>query len=328
MTEHILLPHVKLKEIQLVQAHQEWLLRWLSTAETVIEDGDVSASLCLQGILSELAIYGTPKTDWLGVVSTYLTDDNGTPLAYSEQYGKRLYRFNFWLQSPVHAVHCLWFIEQVCQPTSLETQRYAGRIIERIQPSGWIYNPEVSITRQRNRMKSEYMMSMAMGCEILASVGRLPKYTQRFQATLSSTPLTDFLSAEYFRLKALSLLQSLELSPVGVDSVLSACKTAQGFSEFAVESKVDDYMGTAKRTARDKPVPSPLVGLYANAIAVFCPNDVKTDVKNWLKTYGEHLQKEPFDIHAFRIRDEDISFGTDLSPLEIIAASFLIANVN
>lgn len=308
--------------------HQEWLLSWLSTAEIEIEDGDVSASLCLQGILSELAIYGTPKTDWIGVVSAYLTDDNGIPLAYSEQYGKRLYRFNFWLQSPVHAVHCLWFIEQVCRPTSLETQRYADRIIERIQPSGWIYNPEVSRTRQRNRMKSEYMMSMAMGCEILASVGHLLEYPQRFQATLSAAPLTNFLSAEYFRLRTLSLLQSLELAPVGVDRVLSACKTAHGFSEFAVQSKVDDYMGTAKRTARDKSVPSPLVGLYANAIAGFCQNDVKTDVRTWLKAYSQHLQKEPFDIQAFKIRDEDISFGTNLSSLEIIATSFLIANVN
>ena len=329
MIEHILLPHVKLKKMQLVQVHQEWLLTWLSTVESDIEDGNVSASLCLQGILSELAIYGTPKTDWLGVVSTYLTDDDGAPLAYSEKYGKRLYRFNFWVQSPVHAVHCLWFIEQVCQPTSFETQRYANRIIEKIQPSGWIYNPEVSTTQQRNRMKSEYMMSLAMGCEILASVDRLPDYMERFQATLSSSPLTNFLSAEYFRLQTLSLLRSPELAPVGLDSVLAACKTPQGgFSEFAVESKVDDYMGTAKRTARDKPMSSPLVGLYANTIAAFCENAVKTEMRNWLKAYGRHLQKEPLDIQAFKIRDEDISFGTNLSPLEIIAASFLIANAN
>ena len=171
-------------------------------------------------------------------------------------------------------------------------------------------------------------MSMAMGCEILTSVGRLSEYMEYFQATLSSAPLTDFLSAEYFRLKSLALLQSLELAPVGVANVLSACKTAQGFSEFAIESKVDDYMGTAKRTARDKPVPSPLVGLYANAIVAFCENAVKTEMRNWLKAYSRHLQKEPFDIQAFQIRDEDISFGTSLSPLEIIAASFLIANVN
>ena len=186
----------------------------------------------------------------------------------------------------------------------------------------------VSVTRQRNRMKSEYMMSMAMGCEILASAGRLSEYTQPFQATLSSFPVTDFLSAEYFRLKALSLLQSPELAPVGLNDLLSTCKTTPGFSEFAIESKVDDYMGTAKRTGRDKPVSSPLVGLYARAIAEFCPNDLKENVIIWLKAYSGHLKGEPFDIQAFRIRDEDIPFGTDLSPLEIIAASFLIENVN
>ena len=70
------------------------------------------------------------------------------------------------------------------------------------------------------------------------------------------------------------------------------------------------------------------MGLYANAIAEFCPDEMKENVILWLKAYGVHLKREPLDIQAFRIRDEDISFGTDLSPLEIIAASFLIANVN
>jgi hypothetical protein len=177
-------------------------------------------------------------------------------------------------------------------------------------------------------MKSEYMMSMAMGVEILAAVSRLSDASLRFQATLSSTPLTDFLSAEYFRLKALSILQSPELAPTGLERLLSACKIEPGFSEFSVASKVDDYMGTAKRTARDRPIHSPLAGLYANAIAAFCPKDVPDAVTTWLKAYGEHLQKEPFDIPAFRIRDEDIPFGTDVSPLEILAASFIIARID
>jgi hypothetical protein len=328
MTEHILLPHVKLKEIQLVQAHQEWLFRWLSGIENEIENGDVSASLCLQGILSELAIYGAPKTDWLGVMEEYLTDHDGAPLSYSKGYGERLYRFNFWHQSPVHAVHCRWFIEQICQPISQRILKYADLIAFLIQPNGWIYNPKVSITRHRNRMKSEYMMSMAMGCEILASVNRLSDYAEQFQATLSSVPLTDFLSAEHFRLKALSILQTLEFAPIGLAGLLSECRIELGFSEFAISSKVDDYMGTAKRTARDKPVSSPLVGLYAKTIAEFCPDEMKENVILWLKAYGGHLEREPLNIQAFRIRDEDIAFGTDLSPLEIIAASFLIANVN
>ena len=329
MTNHIFLPCVELQELELTQVHQEWLLKWLSVIESEIEDGNVSASLCLQGILSELVVYQTLQTDWLGIIEEYLIDEHQMPIAYSEQYGKRLFRFNFWSQSPIHAIHCMWFVERICLSASKEKiQKYAEFITTSIQPNGWIYNPDVSPTRQRNRMKSEYLMSMAMGCEILASIGRLSDYTQRFQTTLSSLPVTDFLSAEYFRLKALNLLQSPELAPAGLDDLLSDCKTVRGFSEFAIESKVDDYMGTAKRISRDKPMPSPLAGLYANTIAIFCSNDVKTDVRNWLKTYGEHLQKKPFDIQAFRIRDVDISFGTDLSPLEIIAAAFLIANTD
>lgn len=328
MTEHIFLPNVELSKMQLTQVHKEWLLRWLSETESVIEDGDVSTSLCLQGILSELAVYGSSKTDWIGIIQEYLTDVNGVPIAYSEQYGKRLYRFNFWCQSPVHALHCAWFIEQACQSTSKKPQKYAKLITERIQPNGWIYNVNVSTTQERNRMKSEYTMSMAMGSEILKADGCLQEFVQRFQATLSSLPLTGFLSAEYFRLKTFSLLQSPELSPEGLDLLLLDCKITQGFSEFVVKSKIDDYMGTAKRTSRDKPVASPLIGLYANAIASYCSNTVKNDVRNWLQIYSEHLQQEPFDIKAFSIRDEDIPFGTDLTPLEIIAASALIKNFN
>ena len=41
--------------MQLVQTHREWLLKWLSAIESEIENGDVSASLCLQGILKRIS---------------------------------------------------------------------------------------------------------------------------------------------------------------------------------------------------------------------------------------------------------------------------------
>ena len=61
-------------------------------------------------LLAEILLYGKDKTDWLGILNAYLLDNTGNPLAYSEEYGKKLYKFSQWKQIPVHAVHTHWWI--------------------------------------------------------------------------------------------------------------------------------------------------------------------------------------------------------------------------
>jgi len=318
MIEHIFLPTLDIEQVALLPEHRVWLENWLREREPDIERGNVAASMCLQGAMSELLLHHRIVTDWIGIMEEFLTRD-GKPIAYSEQYGKRLYEFAFWIQNEVHAIHARWWVQRVCNVDSgLDFQGLAESLI---QPSGWIYNPQVSPTNLRTRMKSEYVMSLAMGVEILKSDGGLEPHRTEFEGLLSSTPLTGYLSAEYFRAFALNLLGRPELAPTALASVLATCEIGEGYCDFDVRAKVDDYMGTAKRTGRDIPVHSALSALHASFLANLCDPEAKNRTIERVKHFSEHIKSEPMDIQPFRMRDIDIPFGTGLSPLEVMAAS-------
>lgn len=324
MTPHILLPNLTLTELDLLSEHEKWLTTWLQELETNIEAGDIAASLCLQGAISEIALHGTLRTDWLGVMDEYLMRD-GKPIAYSEQYGNRLYQFTHWIQTEVHAIHARQWIEKVSElPPSLD---YPSLIEELIQPSGWIYNPAVSPTGLQTRMKSEYLMSLAMGVEILSSSPILDCNRAQFEAALSDTPVTGYLSAEYFRQYALEVLGSIRLAPTAIDIVINSCEVGEGYCDFDVKAKVDDYMGTAKRVGRDIPVHSAISSLHALSLSSLCDDNEQERVSARLNRFGKHLAANPMDIQPFRMREIDIPFGTGLSPLEAIAASGIITRM-
>lgn len=328
MNEHIFLPGVRINALALLPEYREWLSSWLRRVEREIEQGDIAASMCLQGAMSEIALYGSPQTDWIGNMDAYLLDQEGKPIAYSEKYGQRLYGYeDQWLQSEVHAIHVRWWVQQTYNSPFPQIEVDYGALIEQlIQPGGWIYNPSVSETNIKTRMKSEYLMSLAMGIEILKSYSLLDdNYKILFESAASSVQRTSFLSAEYFRLKALDILGSMELAPVDLTNVLIACEAGKGFCDFSVKDKVDDYMGTAKRTARDIAVHSPLSNLHAFYIASLVNEGTKERVLAKLVDFGRYLEKEPFGIPAFKIRDLNIPFGSDITPLEIIAATAIIS---
>lgn len=326
MTEYIFLPEIPLEAAVVHPEHKKWLVSWLKEVEGNIEDGNVSSSMCIQGIIAEIALFKSIKTDWYGIVNEYLTDDRGFPIAYSEEYGKRLYSFNQWLQKPLHAIYTKWWIEKILNKQKDNDIQYGTLIQSLIQPDGWMYNPDVSCTGSRTRMRSELLMSMAMGIEILDDNNLLTGHKKQFQATISSFPLSHCLSAEYFRLRALKKLDSIELSPVGYNNMLKMCEAGAGYCDFSLETKVDDYMGTAKRTSRDKLVHSPLASLFAIHIASACEKSVKEYVMSRVNRFREYLKKNPFDIPSFIMRDINIPFGSDLTPLEIIAASAMIGS--
>ncbi len=318
MIEHIFLPTLDIEQVALLPEHKAWLENWLRAIEPDIERGDLAASMCLQGAMSELLLHHRIVTDWVGIMQEFLTRD-GKPIAYSEQYGKRLYEFAFWIQNEVHAIHARWWVQRVSSAAS--NLDFPALIESLIQPSGWIYNPQVSPTNLRTRMKSEYLMSMAMGVEILKSYGRVEPYRTTFEGLLSDMPMTGYLSAEYFRAFTLRLLGKPELAPATLASVLTDCEIGEGYCDFDVRAKVDDYMGTAKRTERDVPVHSALAALHASSLADLCNPEVKNRAIERVKHFGEHIKSEPMDIQPFRMREIDIPFGTGLSPLEVMAAS-------
>lgn len=325
MIEHIFLPGVKLARLQLLPEYAAWLSSWLSEVEHDIENGDIAASICLQGVISEIVLHGSPQTDWLGIMNAYLRDGNGMPIAYSENYGLRLYKFAQWLQSEVHAIHARWWVSQICTSPFAEDDVQYGALIEQlIQPNGWIYNPLVSQTDMKTRIQSEYFMSLAMGLEILDAFDLIGGRKELFESVLSSVQLTPYLSSEYFRLCSLEILKSIDLAPANLSAVLTRCEAGNGYCDFSVKDKVDDYMGTSKRIARDLAVHSPLSSLHARHILSLVDNNLRETVLSRLVAFGLYLRSNPLNIPAFKIRDLDVPFGSDVTPLEVIAASAII----
>src|SRR5689334_12014828 len=73
MRQHIFLPTLDIEQITLLPEHETWLRTWLQEIEPDIERGDVAASMCLQGVISELLLNRHVLTDWVGIMDEYLT---------------------------------------------------------------------------------------------------------------------------------------------------------------------------------------------------------------------------------------------------------------
>lgn len=323
MNSHALIANIDISSLALPPEYKGWLKEWLRKQDELIENEDLASSVCFQAVVSEVLLFGKPQRDWDGVFALYLTDQNGKPLAYSEKFGRRLYGFNSqWKQTPVHAVYTRYWFDTLLG-SSANIQNYADLIESFIQPNGWIYNPLVSPTQLRTRMKSELFMSTAMGVEILNASGRLENHKTTFVATLAQAPITGYISAEYFRLLALETLRAVKQKPIGLTSMLNDCKAGQGYCDFAVKNKVDDYMGTAKRTSRDIALHSPLSTVQAIYLSGHLSDEEKVAIETTARQLAKHLEKEPFDIPAFTIRDIPVPFGTDISPVELVCAAWL-----
>lgn len=93
-----------------------------------------------------------------------------------------------------------------------------------------------------------------------------------------------------------------------------------------MKSKVDAYMGTAKRTQWDKPIHSPLIATHV-AVLIGKVEDAakRKSFERRLAAYACHLKDSPMDIPAFQMRDVPIRFGEDRTPIEAICSSFLIS---
>ncbi|MYD60471.1 MAG: hypothetical protein F4W91_05470 [Gemmatimonadetes bacterium] len=326
MIGYIIIPDVDVSTLTLVPQHEHWLKDWLLDIETEISNDSVSSAWCIQGILAEIVLYGYVQTDWKGIIKELLKDEEGKPLAYSARYGEKLHNFSDqWKQTPIHAIYTHWWIDRYNGSDAYNINSYRDLITRCIQPSGWIYNPNVSPTDPRTRMKAELMLSISMGVEILSAQGLEQTQKSLFEAILSSTTLTGYLSAECFRMRTLQMLSATSLAPYTLGEIIDLCKAEEGYCDFSVDSKVDDYMGTAKRTSRDKPIHSAISALHARQIAKYCALETQQAVQSRLSNFAGYLSAYPLDIPAFRMRDIEVPFGTDLSPFEIFAASHIIS---
>lgn len=330
MNEHIFLPGIKLGQGIVHPIYRRYLEQWREAAIQMADKGDIASSICHQATLIDLVLYGKPRHDWIGIMNEYLMDE-GSPLAYSEVYGKRLHGFGAqYRQSTIHAIHTRWWIECVNGDKSVSHKSFASMIMNKKQNDGLIYDIDVSETILRHRMKSELTMSMAMAAEILKETnilkGSLPLELATNIVCLKKCPSLGYISMEYFRLKALEFLGHTSLFPIGIEQHIDACSKDLpiGWCDFAMKSKIDAYMGTAKRTQRDKPIHSPLIACLVKALLGKVDPSQKQVVVQRLNEYSCYLKKNPLDIPAFQMRDVPIRFGADKTPIEIICASSFI----
>lgn len=83
-------------------------------------------------------------------------------------------------------------------------------------------------------MKSELLMSLAMGTEILLP-DKLSKHDKdRFEAALATMPLTGYVSAEYFRIKALKNIGRMYQFPEGLKNCLKNVRFKKDTMIFAL----------------------------------------------------------------------------------------------
>ena len=331
MITHILMTGVQLEKVLIHPSYVGYLGEWRENAIKRADQGDVSASICLQATMIDLVLGGKPDHDWIGVMDEFLTYQ-GVPIAYSEVFSRRVHGFSEqYKQSTIHAIHTRWWIEQA-NGKQLDHQRFAYLLQKKKQTDGLFYDRDVSETILRHRMKLELTMSMTMVVEILRVANLLDDAMSISLATDLCSPMKcpqlGYISMEYFRLMALEMLKYRVMFPAGIDRHLENCASGLdvGWCDFSMAGKVDAHMGTAHRTGRDRPIHSPLVGCQVEKLFSAVSDAQKIAALSLrMEAYSKHLSMNPSDIPAFQMRDVPIPFGSDRTPIETICASELIA---
>jgi hypothetical protein len=335
MASHPILPGLFLGAGFSHPDYERYLCAWREQAIVDADDGRTAASVCHQATLIDLVLDGRITYDWLSVMDDLLTDEVGRPIAYSKGFGDRLYKFEAqYLQSTVHSIHTRWWIEMLTKPDAVDQRKFADRILAKKGPDGLIIDMDVSPTILRHRMRAELCMSAVMGVEILSEAGCLTD-DLRFELATSlcdprKVPPLGYMVSEQFRLSALRILGHEEQFPIGIGEHIEACEVGldRGWGDFSMASKVDAYMGTAKRTSRDKPIHSPIVACHVAVLSDKVNDQSKlAAIMDRLTMYSSSLAENPLDIPAFQMRDVPIPFGADLTPIEAVCASHLIANL-
>ncbi|WCH47014.1 hypothetical protein [Lysinibacillus sp. OF-1] len=320
---HVLLPNLELDEkFQLPKEYKVFLNKYLENLYFEIASDSIAMSEAVNGIIAELLLYKELRVDWYEIVNELL-EYNETPIAYSENYGKKLFGFDSqWLQTDVHCIYNHRFIMQLLKKPMLD---YEHLILQLVQPNGYIYNPTVSITNPKTRMKSELFMSLAMGFEIVGT-GKIPEISRKI---ISNLEHTNYIAAEYFKIRALKIINKdiNQYIILANENLLQKCNTGNGYADFDVKDKIDDYMGTTKRISRDKMVGSPLITNYASELSKKLTSESQEAFNESLIEYSNHLRVNPLDILAFKMRDLEADFGESITPFEVFSA-YVIINKN
>ncbi len=330
MSHHLLVAGRLPSGPEMVEPMRVYLTEWLENdLRPRIKTGDCAMSELLTGAVAEQALSGSISRDWVEAMDRWLSrPSDGAPLAYSEAFGRRLCGFqDQWEQVTIHSVHSRWWVEcGTAGEDCVDHERFVD-ILATKDSGGWIYDGDVSPTTTRHRMKSELFLGLAMALEIYGAANRLPDVKASAVMALEGQPASGYVSAEYFRLRALAVLGRPDLVPDGVTRGLEACALADGVCDFDVAAKIDPYMGTRKRVGRDVTVRSPISTAQAVAVFESLGCDSSSRVLVAAEAFADDLSSAvDLDsvVEPFRMRDVPVPFGPGLTPLEVLNAASLV----
>ncbi len=302
------------------------LENWFNSEIEKFENGEVAGSTILVAYLASQALPDKRNVDWAGIIQEHLMLD-GKALAYSEIYGQKLYKFDDqWQQFNVNSAYACWFIHF---NEGLEVGKFVDQIAKKRQAGGLYFDQDTSPTTYRHRMKSEIAMSTAMSLDVLTQSDALPDSLRKESLAALVDPLAmpvlNYLSYEYFRSRAVFSLDPTLLDRQRIETLLTKCaqEIEFGWSDFVMSEKTNDYMGTATRVSRDKNIHSPLLGSMASWLMDHTCPEIMSESKSRLEKYVTHLGKPQSDIPAFKMRDLQFDFGSSVSGIELISATYL-----
>jgi hypothetical protein len=306
--------------------HENQLANWVTEQIEFFERGELASGALLVAYLGNRLLDNKNSFDWQGAIEEHLVQDEKA-MSYSAAFGRKLYRFDDqWQQFNINAAYNCWFIYK---NEGLDGKKFVDQISSQRQPGGLYFDGITSPTIYRHRMKTEIAMSTAMAIDVLNQEDLLTasNRSETLAALLSPTtmPILNYLSYEYFRSRAVDVLDPSMLDKSRIETLLLKCaeELPFGWADFVMSEKTNDYMGTATRVARDRNIDSPILATMAYWLASKSTTPIMSEAKRRLAEYAKQLASPHKDIPAFKMRDLQFDFGSSITGLELIAATNL-----
>ena len=300
--------------------YAQYLSNQLDFIHSEVSKECLSAAKALQGVLIESLLYGRAKFDWPGAINELLVR-NGKALAYSESFSNNLHGFNNqWEQYSIGAAYSQYWIRNHLSCRQIDFEYLNSKR----DGTGLYFDIDISPTKIAHRMKTEIAASSAMVLEMDQDLKFLVSHNHgQIMSAMDDSmlfPRYKYLSLEYFRKVIMELHGEKKNDADLLEVFLKKCalEAKYGWSDFMMNEKLDEYMGTAKRTSRDSNIHSPMLTLYVGYLTE--PGKRSVETKDRLAEFTNHLVTDPWDIPAFKMRDLPYEFGPGLTTLEALAA--------
>ena len=316
MNNYYLIPFFSFENKLFDSEIMQFLSDQLDILTSEFDKGFISISNCMNAQLCLSSLDKSSK--WLLEVMRKNLLIDGTCTAYSKNYVSQLNNFDQQaFQRDVYTEYYYWKI------LLINEESIPNKLVENIlgyqNKSGYFYNSSNSNTSEKYRMKSELYGNLLMATEII-------DYSNQSSSTkkdISNKSFkTEYLSSEYFRDKYCSTINKEANTKESINHLLESCKIEYGLCDFNTKNKTDDFMGTRKRTARDKSIFSPLATLHG--IYLCQKYNLQNFKKQLIDESHEYFEKYKLELESFKMRDLPIDFGPGKTVVEVLAFNTIL----